>query len=88
MVRLSPVERALIEERHRAGVPSRQIARELGRAYRTVHDQVDRLRRRPPRSRVLRARTPAESLAATAWASVAASGSVMRRSVPPGPSCG
>ena len=52
MVRLSPVERALIEERHRAGVPSRQIARELGRAYRTVHDQVDRLRRRPPRSRV------------------------------------
>jgi transposase, IS30 family len=51
MVRLTVAERALIEQRWRAGVASKQIAREMGRAYRTVHDQVDRLRRRPPRPR-------------------------------------
>jgi IS30 family transposase len=51
VVRLTVADRALIEERWRAGVPSKQIAREMGRAYRTVHDQVDRLRRRPPRPR-------------------------------------
>jgi len=48
VVRLTVAEKALIEQRWRAGVPSKQIAREMGRAYRTVHDQVDRLRRRPP----------------------------------------
>jgi len=48
VVRLTVAEKALIEQRWRAGVPSKQIARDMGRAYRTVHDQVDRLRRRPP----------------------------------------
>jgi IS30 family transposase len=52
VVRLTAADRSLIEQRWRAGVPSKQIAREMGRAYRTVHDQVDRLRRRPPRARV------------------------------------
>jgi IS30 family transposase len=52
MLRLTVAERELIAERSRAGVPSRQIAREMGKAYRTVHDHVDRLRRRPPRARV------------------------------------
>jgi IS30 family transposase len=51
VVRLTAADKALIERRWRAGVRSRQIAREMGRAYRTVHDQVDRLRRRPPRAR-------------------------------------
>jgi IS30 family transposase len=51
VVRLTAADKALIERRWRAGVPSKQIAREMGRAYRTVHDQVDRLRRRPPRPR-------------------------------------
>src|SRR5947207_15200687 len=51
MVRLTVAEKALVEQRWRAGMPSWQIAREMGRAYRTVHDQVDRLRRRPPRRR-------------------------------------
>jgi IS30 family transposase len=51
VVRLTVAEKVLIEQRWRAGVPSKQIAREMGEAYRTVHDQVDRLRRRPPRPR-------------------------------------
>jgi IS30 family transposase len=50
-VRLTVAEKALIEQRWRAGVPSKQIAREMGKAYRTVHDRVDWLRRRPPRLR-------------------------------------
>ena len=51
MVRLTGADKALIERRWRAGVPSKQIGREMGRAYRTVHDQVDRLHLRPPRPR-------------------------------------
>ena len=42
MVRLSMAEKALIGQRWRAGVPSKQIARNMGRAYLTVHDQLDR----------------------------------------------
>jgi IS30 family transposase len=48
MRRLSAVEKAVILERSRAGVSSRQIARDLGRPVRTVQEHVERLRRRPP----------------------------------------
>jgi IS30 family transposase len=50
-VRLSVAERELIARRWAVGVSSRQIARELGRPYRTVHGHVERLRVRPPRAR-------------------------------------
>ena len=50
-VRLSDEEKAVIAERAAVGVPSRRIAREIGRPHRTVHGYVERLRRRPPRSR-------------------------------------
>ena len=46
--RLTPEQKRVIAERAAAGVPSRQIARELGRAHRTVHDFVEALRRRFP----------------------------------------
>jgi len=48
---LTPDQKRVIAERAAAGVPSRQIAREIGRAHRTVHDYVDALRRRPPEPR-------------------------------------
>ena len=48
MHRLTVEQKQVIARRSAAGVPSGQIARELGRAHRTVHDYVDRLRRRPP----------------------------------------
>jgi IS30 family transposase len=51
MQRLSDVEKAVIAERAAEGVPSRRIAREMGRAHRTVHGYVERLRKRPPRVR-------------------------------------
>jgi len=51
MHRLSVVEKDFIAAQARAGVPSRQIALVLGRPHRTVHDQVERLRRRPPLAR-------------------------------------
>jgi IS30 family transposase len=51
VLRLTMQEKAFIEERAKAGVPSRQIAREMGRAHRTVHDYVDRCRQRPGRPR-------------------------------------
>jgi len=51
MRRLSVAEKELIAQRSAAGVPSRRIAREMGRPHRTVHDHVDRLRRRPPPAR-------------------------------------
>jgi IS30 family transposase len=51
MQRLSDVEKAVIAERAAAGVPSRRIAREMGRPHRTVHGYVERLRKRPPRVR-------------------------------------
>ena len=51
MHRLTPDQKRVIAERAAAGVPSRQIAREIGRAHRTVHDYVDALRRRPPEPR-------------------------------------
>ena len=52
MQRLSDAEKAVIAERAAAGVPSRRIAREMGRPHRTVHGYVERLRKRPPRVRV------------------------------------
>ena len=51
MHRLTPDQKRVIAERAAAGVPSRQIAREIGRAHRTVHDYVEALRRRPPKPR-------------------------------------
>jgi len=51
MLRLSVVEKAVIAERSAAGVSSRQIARDLHRPARTISEQVERLRRRPPRVR-------------------------------------
>jgi IS30 family transposase len=51
MRRLSVAEKELIAKRSAAGVPSRRIARDIGRLNRTVHDHVDRLRRRPPPTR-------------------------------------
>ena len=51
MHRLTPDQKRVIAERAAAGVPSRQIAREIGRAHRTVHDHVEALRRRPPKAR-------------------------------------
>jgi IS30 family transposase len=51
MHRLSVAEREFIREQSARGVPSRQIARAMRRPHRTVHDQVERLRRRPPRVR-------------------------------------
>jgi IS30 family transposase len=50
-LRLSDAEKAVIAQRSAAGVPSRRIAREMGRPHRTVHGYVERLRRRPPRVR-------------------------------------
>jgi IS30 family transposase len=50
-LRLSDVEKSVIAERAAAGVPSRRIAREMGRPHRTVHGYVERLRRRPLRAR-------------------------------------
>ena len=55
MHRLSVAEKEFIAGQARAGVPSRQIARAMGRAHRTVHDHVERLRRRPP---MVRRRSP------------------------------
>ena len=52
MLRLTASEKAVIAQGAAAGVPSRQIAREIGRASRTVHDYVQLLRRRPPRLRL------------------------------------
>jgi IS30 family transposase len=49
--RLTAEQKLVIAERSAAGVPSRQIARDIGRAHRTVHDYVEALRRRPPRVR-------------------------------------
>jgi len=49
--RLTSEQKQVIAERAAAGVPSRQIAREIGRAHRTVHDYVEALRRRPPKPR-------------------------------------
>jgi IS30 family transposase len=49
--RLSDAEKAVIAHGAAAGVPSRRIARELGRPHRTVHGYVERLRRRPPKVR-------------------------------------
>ena len=49
--RLTSEQKLVIAERSAAGVPSRQIARDIGRAHRTVHDYVEVLRRRPPRTR-------------------------------------
>jgi transposase, IS30 family len=49
--KLTPVQKRVIAELAAAGVPSRRIAREIGRAHRTVHDYVEALRRRPPRVR-------------------------------------
>ena len=51
MHRLTPDQKRVIAELAAAGVPSRRIAREIGRAHRTVHDYVEVLRRRPPRVR-------------------------------------
>ena len=51
MQRLSDAEKAVIAKRSAAGVPSRRIAREMGRPHRTVHGYVERLRKRPPRVR-------------------------------------
>ena len=51
MRRLTSEQKLVIAERSAAGVPSRQIARDIGRAHRTVHDYVEVLRRRPPRTR-------------------------------------
>jgi IS30 family transposase len=51
MHRLSVSEKEFIAGQARAGLPSRQIARSMGRPHRTVHDYVERLRRRPPRVR-------------------------------------
>ena len=51
MLRLTPEQKLVIAERSAAGVPSRTIARDLGRAHRTVHDYVVALRRKPPRVR-------------------------------------
>ena len=51
MHRLTPDQKRVIAELAAAGVPSRRIAREIGRAHRTVHDYVEALRRRPPRVR-------------------------------------
>ena len=56
MRRLSVAEKEFIAQRAAAGVPSRRIAREMGRPHRTVHDHVDRLRRRPPPSGLRSAR--------------------------------
>ena len=62
MRRLSTAEKAVILERSRAGVSSRQIARDLDRPVRTVQERVERLRRRPPavRRRALRQLSVAE----------------------------
>ena len=62
MRRLSTAEKAVILERSRAGVSSRQIARDLDRPVRTVQEHVERLRRRPPavRRRALRQLSVAE----------------------------
>jgi IS30 family transposase len=49
--RLTPDQKRVIAQLAAAGVPSRRIAREIGRAHRTVHDYVETLRRRPPRVR-------------------------------------
>jgi IS30 family transposase len=49
--RLTPDQRRVIAELAAAGVPSRRIGRQIGRAHRTVHDYVEALRRRPPRVR-------------------------------------
>jgi IS30 family transposase len=51
MHRLSVAEKEFIAAQARLGVPSRQIARAMRRPHRTVHDQVERLRRRPPVAR-------------------------------------
>jgi IS30 family transposase len=51
MQRLSDAEKSVIAQRSAAGVPSRRIAREMGRPHRTVHGYVERLRRRPLRVR-------------------------------------
>ena len=51
MHRLTSEQKRVIAERAAAGVPSRQIARDIGRAHRTVHDYVEALRRRPPKQR-------------------------------------
>ena len=56
MHRLSVAEKKFIGEQAARGVPSRQIARVMGRPHRTVHDHVERLRRRPPRARMRSAR--------------------------------
>jgi IS30 family transposase len=52
MLRLTSSEKVVIAQWAAAGVPSRQSAREIGRASRTVHDYVQLLRRRPPRPRL------------------------------------
>jgi IS30 family transposase len=51
VLRLTPQQKLVIAERAAEGVPSRQIAREIGRAHRTVHDYVAVLRQRPARRR-------------------------------------
>jgi IS30 family transposase len=55
MARLSLEEEQLIAQGWVAGLPSRRIAREIGRSHRTVHDEVERLREGPRR---LRHRSP------------------------------
>jgi IS30 family transposase len=51
MARLSLEEKQLIARGWVAGLPSRRIAREIGRSHRTVHDEVERLREGPRRLR-------------------------------------
>ena len=51
MQRLTPEQKLVIAGAAADGVPSRQIARDIGRAHRTVHDYVAGLRERPVRSR-------------------------------------
>jgi IS30 family transposase len=48
---LTSEQKHVTAERAAAGVPSRQIARDIGRAHRTVHDYVASLRQRPVRAR-------------------------------------